>query len=380
MLRGIAQHVQQHPGWNVDIEDPSWATAELRWKLAQGCEGVIGHNASSALVEACAEFDVPLVDMGDAPQYAGVSKVRSDNVALGALGGECFLDRGFRSLGFVGCGNHGWARERMSGFVEAVRLGGREVDTIELDSSGEWTSGRSVQEFRALGDWLRGLPKPVGVMACDDRRAVQVLDAARAAGYQVPEEGAGLGAGNDAVRCELATPPLSSVASGAFQAGFRAAEHLAQRLAERGTTACDIRIEPAGIVERRSTNALAIPNRSVAAAVRYIADRACDGLTVGEVLPHAAVSRAQLEKKFRQYLGRSPQAEIRRVQVARIRQLLEDTDLPLKSIAERAGFDYMEYMCVVFRRLTGETPGAYRRRRQPRSRTEPEPRMVERIA
>jgi len=170
------------------------------------------------------------------------------------------------------------------------------------------------------------------------------------------------------VRCELSSPPLTSVAPGAYQAGFRAAEHLARRLADRCTPVCDLRIEPAGIVARRSTDVLAIPDRAVAAAVRYIAEHACEGLTVPEVLPHAAVSRAQLEKKFRQHLGRSPQAEIRRVQVARIRQLLADTDLPLKSIAELTGFDYMEYMCVVFRRLTGETPGTYRRSRQPRNR------------
>ena len=62
-----------------------------------------------------------------------------------------------------------------------------------------------------------------------------------------------------------------------------------------------------------------------------IAEHACEGMTVSEVLPHASVSRAQLEKKFRQYLGRTPQAEIRRVQIARIRQLLAESDLPLRS-------------------------------------------------
>jgi LacI family transcriptional regulator len=113
---------------------------------------------------------------------------------------------------------------------------------------------------------------------------------------------------------------------------------------------------------------LAISDRATAAAVRYIATHACEGLTVEAVLPRAAASRSQLERKFRRFLGRSPQAEIRRVQISRIRQLLAETDLPLKRIAELTGFDYMEYMCVVFRRLTGETPGAFRRRRRPLNR------------
>jgi LacI family transcriptional regulator len=367
MLRGVAHYVQQTASWSAHVEDSSCATVEFRWKLAEGCCGVISRNTTAALVELCAELDVPLVDLDDSPQYAGVSKIRPDNMALGVMGGECLLARGFRSFGFVGCNGHGWARERKSGFVEAVRLDNNEVSIFDLELVDERTSDRGVG---VMVNWLNGLPKPLGVMACDDRRAALVLEAARLGGYQVPEEVAVLGAGNDAARCELATPPLSSVDPGAFLVGYRAAEHLAQRLDDRRTPVCDLRIEPAGVVTRRSTDVLAVPDRSVAAAVRYIADHACEGLTVGEVLPHAAVSRAQLEKKFRQHLGRTPQAEIRRVQVARIRQLLADTDLPLKSIAELTGFDYMEYMCVVFRRLTGETPGSYRRRQQPRSRPE----------
>ena len=368
MLRGIAQHVQEHAGWSVVIDDHARSAGALRWLLAQGWCGVISRGTTAALVEGCAEFGLPLVDLDDSPQYAGVSKIRPDNIAMGALGAECFLDRGFQHFGFVGCADHGWARERQSGFVEAVQLGGHEAATFDLDPTRETSMAAASFDGRALAAWLKRLPKPVGLMACDDRCAIQVLEAARAADIQVPEELAVLGADNDVVRCELAMPPLSSVARGAFQAGFCAAKHLAQRLGDPAAPTCDLRIEPAGIVTRRSTDVLAIANHAVAAAVRHIADHACDGLTVAEVLPHAGVSRAQLEKKFRQYLGRSPQAEIRRVQVARIRNLLANTNLPLKRIAELTGFDYMEYMCVVFRRLTGVTPGAFRRSRQPAGR------------
>ena len=59
-----------------------------------------------------------------------------------------------------------------------------------------------------------------------------------------------------------------------------------------------------------------------------------------------------------------PQAEIRRVQVSKIRQLLFETDFPLKKIADLAGFEHVEYMCVVFKRVTGQSPGTYRKRVQ----------------
>ena len=69
--------------------------------------------------------------------------------------------------------------------------------------------------------------------------------------------------------------------------------------------------------------------------------------------------------RFRKYLKRSPQIEIRSVQMKRVKQLLAETDLPLERIATLAGFDHPEYMSVVFKREMGHTPGDYRLRANP---------------
>jgi LacI family transcriptional regulator len=130
------------------------------------------------------------------------------------------------------------------------------------------------------------------------------------------------------------------------------------------TEALDLRIDPVGVVTRQSTDILAMADKNVAAAVSYIREHACHGITVDEVLKQTFASRSQLEKKFRKYIGRSPQAEIRRVQVAKIRQLLFETDFPLKKIADLTGFEHIEYMCVVFKRLVGDSPGNYRKKKQ----------------
>ncbi len=73
------------------------------------------------------------------------------------------------------------------------------------------------------------------------------------------------------------------------------------------------------------------------------------------------LSRSALDRRFRRYFGRSPQAEIRLVQVKRLKQLLAETDLPLRAIVDLSGFDHVEYLSVVFKRLTGLSPGRYRR-------------------
>jgi LacI family transcriptional regulator len=78
------------------------------------------------------------------------------------------------------------------------------------------------------------------------------------------------------------------------------------------------------------------------------------------LLSHLSVSRSWLERNFRKLLNRSPQAEIRMVQIKRCKELLRTTNLSLEKIAGLAGFEHPEYMSVVFKRETGRTPGQYR--------------------
>jgi len=74
--------------------------------------------------------------------------------------------------------------------------------------------------------------------------------------------------------------------------------------------------------------------------------------------------RITLNRRFEKLVGRSPKAEIIRVQVNRCRQLLVETDFTLERIAGLAGFRHPEYMSVVFKRKTGQTPGGYRQKAQ----------------
>lgn len=248
--------------------------------------------------------------------------------------------------------------------MAALQRAGHSCDVFDVEYPGNVTPRWDSQQNAAVGEWLRRLPKPVGVMACVDMRAFQVIGAAETAGVLVPEEVALLGANNDAIRCDLSYPPLSSVAPNAFESGYRAAELLDRMMQGENPGPVDLRIEPLGVVTRPSSDVLAIHDPNVAAALRHIREQACQGLTVAQLSHHAHASRSQLERKFRRYLGRSPQAEIRRVQTTKIKELLRETDFPLKKIAAIAGFEHVEYMCVAFKRTTGHAPGAYRKKFQ----------------
>jgi len=373
MLKGVAHFERTHHIWTAFHDDQGVSEGDPRWLRTKKWQGVISRHTTPILVKTCKELEIPLVDLNDIALFPGVPKIRPDNVGIGHLGAEHFIERGYQKFGFSGFGNDSWSCERRDGFVEAVRLAGRDCSVFDVEYPGDSTPFWEEEQIGKLATWLTSLPKPIAVMACVDLRAQQVISAAHTVGILVPEEVAVLGVNNDTVRCELADPALSSVAPNAFQSGYRAAALMRDLLAGKKASSMDQRVDPVGVVTRHSTDVLAVEDRNVAAALSYIREHACEGITVNDVLQHAHASRSQMERKFRHYIGRSPQAEIRRVQLRKIRQLLLETDFPLKRIAELTGFEHMEYMCVLFKRMTGDSPGNYRVRMQDKLPSSPAP-------
>jgi len=364
IFKGFMQYQSANRPWGVTVDTEMRPERDRTLIQSQKWHGIVSRNTSANLIQTCAGLGVPLIDLDDSPPIPGVTKISPDNGAIGRLGAEYFIDRKFKHFGFCGFSNQSSSRERQHGFVEGLRLAGFNGSVFESEQRLSGVVDWYAPPPEGLDDWLRGLPAGAGVMACDDLRALEVIRAAENAGRHVPEELAVLGVNNDTMRCEMVEPSLSSVALNAPQTGICAAEQLEKILLGGKYEPLHIRLDPAGIITRKSTDVLALRDQKVAMAVSYIRQNACRGLTVEQVLDHVLASRSQLEYKFRQFLGRSPQVEIRWVQVEKVRQLLRETNLPLKDIAESAGFAHVEYMSVVFKRLTGETPGHFRKRCQ----------------
>lgn len=364
MLRGIASYERAHGPWSFFLDDENKAETNLRWITSKPWQGVICRHTNEAVAQACAERHIPLVDLNDSPPLPGVPKIRPDNVAVGHEGAEHLIERGFTDLGFCGFKNDGWSCERRDGFIEAAKLAGHPVHLLDVEYPGNLTPFWDAEQAERLAAWLKSLPKPVGIMGCNDMRAQHIINAAHLVGLLVPEEVAVLGANNDTVRCELVYPYLSSVGMNHFRSGVLAAETLDLLMQGKKPEFEDLRIDPLEVTTRQSTDLFAIKDKSMAAALAYIREHACEGIDVEQVVQHAAASRSLLEKKFREHLGASPHSVIRKLQVSKIKQLLYETDYPLKKIAELTGFEHVEYMCVLFKRMTGFSPGEYRTRQQ----------------
>ena len=361
LLRGINRYVVEHEPWSLHLDQRELMAQPPAWLARWDGDGVISRWTTPELAASFRDLQMPVVDLTDVYGDLGLPHLWTNHHTVGELAAQHLLERGFRHFAFCGYSNHDWSRRRFVGFEETLRAAGRSC--VKLESQWDTFVTQSWDEQQeAIGGWLRELPKPLGVMACNDMRGQHVLDACRRFDLASPEEVAVIGVDNDELLCILCDPPLTSVQPNAERIGYEAAALLDACMQGATMVAEQRLIEPVGIVTRQSTDVLAIEQPQVSAALRYIREHACEGISVSDVLKHVPMARSVLERQFRRYLGRSPQEEIRQMQLKRACQLLAETDLALAQIAPLTGFLHAEYLSVVFKRLTGETPGQYRKR------------------
>lgn len=356
LLEGVMAFVGERQPWSIYLPEQGRGSAPPAWLARWKGDGIIARIETPEIARVVVRTRKPVVDVSAARLVKSVPYVETDDAAIAAMAAAHLLERGFKRLAFCGDSRFQWSKLRREAFEGEAKKAGAEVRVHDVPAA---------QEHDALVDWVRRLPKPVGVFAAYDIKAQQLLDACREADIAVPEEAAVLGVDNDELLCRLATPPLSSVVPNTRRTGYVAAELLDRMMRKEKVKAEAHLIPPLGVHARQSTDILAVEDPEVAAAMRYIREHACDGITVEDVLRAVPLSRRVLERRFRDVARRTPHEEILRLRLERVKQLLADTELSLERISTLAGFAHPEYMSVAFKREVGVTPGCHRAQIRP---------------
>ncbi len=364
VLRGIVDYANRHGEWSFYITpgDFQQALPEMeQW----GGTGIIARIVTPRLARSISAAGLPTIGL-DLPEdwsaagspFSGFSELVTDSAAAARMAAVHLLSKGFKHYAFVGIPGHVWSDRRESAFCECIAAAGfvpRDFRTKRRTGKPHWAS-----EQKSLIEWLRKLPKPVGLMACNDDRGREVLDACHAAGIEVPKEIAVIGVDNDSLLCDLASPPLTSVALNAERGGYLAAEALHELMSGTATASQRIVVEPLYVVSRQSTDMIALEDADVAAALRFIRDRSGQPIRVDDVAEAIGLSRRMLEIRFRSALGCSLNDEIQRVHLEAAKRLLAETDWPVEKIALASGYNGASYLSALFQRYLGMKPTEYR--------------------
>ncbi len=359
LLRGIHAYVRDHGSWSTYLTEQGRGVAPPPWLNSKwNGDGIIARIENRRIANAVIRTKVPVVNVSSSQVARKLPRVATNGVAVARLAAEHLAERGLKSFGFCGDDRFEWSLQRSNEFARLIEKMGYVCDIYGaqriLKSALNWN-----QEETAMIEWLRGLPKPAGVMVCHDLRGMQLLQVCQRMGLAVPDEVAVLGVDNDEVLCTLSTPTLSSIHQDTFRIGYEAARIL-DRWMHGKDPGLGMQIDPLGVVLRQSTDMLCLTDPHVATALRYIRDHACEGINVENVLAEVPLSRRALEHRFKKLLGHTPHDEILKLQFLRVKQLLTETSLPMATIATRTGFRHVEYLSAVFKQRFGMPPSEYR--------------------
>jgi len=368
LLRGIVRYSRLHKPWSLYVA-PGHLEQVLPKAKSWSGTGIIARVRSPAMAKIIRATRLPFVassldEFRSSQRGDKVGEIRTNSAAIAQMAATHLVERGLRHFAFCGFAGCAWSMRREEAFSQYLRDRGFRCQAHRIELANWMHRPNWIEKWEyeqpVLVNWLKSLPKPVGLMACNDTCGREVLQASAAAGLRVPDEVAVVGVDNDELMCELSTPPLSSVVLELEKAGYEAASLLSSLMSGHLTGNHLVQVEPVCVVTRQSTEVIAQDDPCVATALRFIKNATGQAINVPAVVEQVALSRRTLERRFFRALGRSILSEITRCQLERAKRLLLETDLPSYRVAAAAGFGTTKTFNRAFRRATGVFPTRFR--------------------
>jgi LacI family transcriptional regulator len=365
VMSGVAQYLQEGAEFITYTEEDALMNQKLPDLRTWHGDGIIADFDDPRVAAAVLRTKLPTVGFGGGfgwyPAKSGIPYFFSDQVKIGEMAADHLMERGLQHFAYCDYARsftNIWSEERQRSFANRLAQYGFSCSVFRPvhKTTRQWSS-----VLTSLGKWLLSLPKPVGVMGANDRRAYHVLEACRTYQIQVPEQVAVLGVDNDEMLCQLSNPALSSIEQGAKQIGYQAAALLDRMMKSAKSVALRHVIAPIEVVTRKSTDVLAIEDGVSSTAMSFIRSNAHRGIGVGDVVRAVGMSRSTLETRFRTAVGHTVHDIIRRAQLDHARHLVAESGLAMKEIAANSGFQSVQHMTSLFTRAYGSPPARYRK-------------------
>jgi len=333
----------------------------LKWAKEWKASGIIGQFLDDDEAMLFTRENIPVIAQDFKERLQTVPNISGSYFDTGRQGAEYFLKKGFTNFAFYGFNNIVWSRERAQGFERRIREAGYDVHYFEhknARSQDLW-----YYEPSELSDWLKSLPKPIGLMTCDDNQGHHVTEAARQAAVPIPDEVAVLGVDNDEMICELSDPALSSIDLDTEKGGYEAArlmEHMIQT--QNLSMRHDIMVHSTQIVTRNSTDIFASKDEYIVAALKFIHQNLDKNLRVDQILREVPLSRRSLEKRFARTTGYPVYEYIYKQRIEQFTKKLLETEMSIFEIALDLGLTDSKNIARQFKQIKGLTPMEYRKK------------------
>ena len=349
------------------FRDLTTTLSELDEWGAQGILGIL-ENDDLNRVLAGLKQRLPIVNCALAGEHDGVVTVLGDISAFLDLSIGHFRQMGVRSFGMLLAEESPILEERLvRPFLKMIKasVDSKHAVVIPVDRNTVWNPDADVTPLPdKLTQWLRALPKPVGIVCPQLGGGGYLIRCCKALGLRVPEDVAVIGS-DDTDLSLSSDPTLTSVVLSMDLVGFDAVRILAEMIAGNAPASSTIRLKSAELTVRESTGRRRPEICDIAGALECIQNYATRGITVEQVIRQTQrVSRVTFHRRFREATGKSPAEAIRERQLEEVRRLLIGTELPVSMISDLAGFSSSKVLARTFREAERTSPRDFRTKRQ----------------
>jgi LacI family transcriptional regulator len=360
LYQGIANYAL-HAGWHLCADMTKEKVIPWGWE-GDGILAWLG--AGEDLAKFVVETKLPTVDFSYRRSELPFPRVLADHVAAAQLVAVDFLVRGFTHFMFYSAQDNWAFEEDGKAFGEILKKAGRDCVWIRWHQSPAFTTGHLQwkDKRRWLATQLKNAPKPLAVFAATDDHALEVIETCEASGLSVPEAVSVIGMDNSLPAVGAMRTPISSVDLNFETLGYRGAELLDRLMHGKPPPPAPIRIPPAGLIARKSSDLLAINHSGVARGLRFLWENCHLAIGVDDLARAAAMSRSGLHQAFLDHIGRPPGKELHRVRIDRAKKLLAQSKINLAMVAEMCGYQSANSFWVAFKQAVGMSPKQYQKR------------------
>ena len=311
------------------------------------------HNMN---VEEAKKLNIPIFLRTYKKVYNDFPMLTGHYKEFGAYAANFFINQNFRNYAFIGMKDILWSMSRYEGYSEQINSVIK-VPTFRYD----------VEDFKneidAISQWLHSLPKPVAMLACNDFMARQVTEICQMEGIRIPEDISLLGVDNDEFMCNISSPTLSSIKLNFEKHGYEIAKTLFKMINEKNTWPARIAVEAIGVVERMSTKRKIISDPYIREIVDFISRNYTQEIDIGKLTSFIPFSRRAIEMKFKKEMyPHSISSYIMKLRLDHFCHLLETSELPVRTAADRSGFIDSSNFSTIFKKYKGMTPTEYKKK------------------
>ncbi len=356
LMRGIMRYSEEHGPWSF-YSNPGKRERVFPHLENWDCDGIVMSDLSYKRNRKFIPPHVPVVTIFEKMESGDVS-VAPDSLRAGQVGAEYLLGLGFKNYAFCSFRDRTWSKERGKGFTVRLSRDGYKVHTYHCTYASYQRNW--IHESEKLAQWLKGLPTPLAIMACNDIMGREVIEVCKKNSFHIPHDVAILGVDNDEMICEFSNPPLSSILYYTEAAGYEAAKNLDLLMKGHEPERSRIDVSVHEIIERQSTNILYIKDPLVAEAVHFIRRSVQKPVKVDDVVAYVATSRRNLERRFNEALNCTILEELKRSRIDMIIHMLLKTDHSITQIARSIGLMSSKNLSRYFKEQVGMTPQEYR--------------------